>query len=130
MKAFFNSIMQSLSGSGSKPKIPRSYKAIIDHERMDMSLDTQYLGDTICSLVNLMKKNHINPKDVKIFEVYDNNRESKIPASLYTTDDGKWFPRTELCKMTTRYGKEEQFPSCSFQDRNGKPCGPYYDLDK
>ncbi len=126
MRNFFT--LKTFLGSRSDPRIPRTYEAVISNAFVDEHLVEQYLGDTICSLVNLLKKNRVNPKTVKIYEIYNSNRELEIPASMYTTDEGKFTPRTELCKITVRYGEEEKHPLCSFQDRHGKPCGPYYDL--
>jgi len=128
MKTFFNATLQALFGSRYNKKIPRTYEAIVSTDLADSELTTQYLGDTICSLVNILKKTQVDPAAVEIYEIYCNNRESQIPHSMYTNEKGKFNTRTELCKMTIRYGKEEEYPTCSFQDRKGKPCGPYYDL--
>ena len=72
MKAFFTTTLQTFFGSRYNPKIPRTYEAIITSDLAGADLTTQYLGDTICSLVNILKKNQVDPGTVKIYEIYCN----------------------------------------------------------
>ena len=126
---FLKNTMIKFFGSKHIERIPRTYEALVHREGIPNHIqETQYLGDTICSLVKQLKKDKVDPNQVKIFELYNDERQKQIPTSLYSTVESNWFPKLELCKISSRYGEQENYPTCAFQDRYGKVCGPYYDL--
>jgi len=114
-------ILHRLFGSRYDKTIPYGYEAVIKNDIPELELDTFFLGPTICELVKYMKKNTVEPDRVKIFELF-NDREKELPREMYLDDD-QWLNRTNLCKITKRYGEEECFPKCRFQDRRGVKCG-------
>jgi hypothetical protein len=111
-------------GSKYDKKIPYAYQAIINIVEDDDSIQVSYLADKICTLSNFLKKRQVAPETITIFEVYD-GKETLIPKDCYTTEDGKWFPKTKLCyPMTSRYGEPKDEQTCQFRDRNNRVCGP------
>mgnify|MGYP006922217596 CR=1 FL=1 len=83
-----------------------------------------YLSDTICGLVEHLRKNGIGPAEAEIYEIYREN-ETAIPSSLLTTSDGQWLAKQELCRAFERhYPGHIRADSCSFEDRGRGCVGP------
>ncbi len=83
-----------------------------------------YLSDTICGLIEYLEKNEIKPKEVKIYEVYQ-SEEKVIQQDLYTTKEGGWLHRPEICQCFSEHYKGHIYKGgCSFMDRERNGIGP------
>ena len=98
---------------------PYTYQAVINILGGGKDeLQVSYFADTICGLVNHLKKHREDPGSAKLFEIY-RGRETLIPSWCYIGKDGKWMTRRELCfPMTTRYGEPGREGSCPFRFRS------------
>jgi hypothetical protein len=114
-----------LLGSKYDDALPYAYEAVIYPLGEDDSIRVSYVADTICGLVNFLKKRREDPEGIKLFEVF-RGKEVPIPEKCYLGEDGKWLPRRKLCNpMTRRYGEQMNETNCRFRDRNDAVCGPY-----
>ncbi len=111
-------------GSKYDKDIPYTYQAIINVVEDDDSIQVSYLADKICTLTNFLKKRHITPETVTLFEIF-NGKETLISKECYMTEDGQWFSKSQLCQpMTGRYGEPKNEHNCQFRDRNNQVSEP------
>ncbi|MCC6531660.1 MAG: hypothetical protein IT531_03855 [Burkholderiales bacterium] len=83
-----------------------------------------YFSDTICGLIEHLRRNAIEPRQVELLECYQ-RRETPIAAALFTTAAGEWLSKPELCRaFEQHYPGHIQENSCSFQDRGRDCIGP------
>ncbi len=83
-----------------------------------------YFADTICGLVEYLHKNGIGPDEVQVIEVYQ-EQEFPIDAKRFTSSDGQWLFRPDICRAFEDHYKGYIHPdSCSFDDRDRKGSGP------
>ncbi|MDM8561080.1 hypothetical protein [Candidatus Parabeggiatoa sp. HSG14] len=116
--------LTKMFGSKYEKKIPYTYQAVVNVVADDDSIQISYLADRICTLTNFLKKQHIAPDSVTIFEVY-NGKETLISKELYMSEEGIWLPKTNLCHpMTSRYGEPKDEHTCQFRDRTNRIAGP------
>ena len=119
------SVLEKLIGPRSKyiKSLPYTYEArlpIIEGEEEYKS----YISDTICGLTKYLEKNAINPEEVKIYEVFQ-NEEKVIHQNLYTTKEGDWLKLPEIChSFVEHYKGHIDENGCSFEDRDCKGTGP------
>jgi hypothetical protein len=87
-----------------------------------------YISDSICSLIEFLEKNKIEPNGVEIYELFHKlfqNEEKMIQHDLYTTKDGDWLHIPELCQSLKEHYKSHIFEGgCSFEGRDRKGFGP------
>ena len=87
-----------------------------------------YVSDSICSLIEFLEKNKIEPNGVEIYELFHKllkNEEKMIQHDLYTTKDGDWLHIPELCQSLKEHYKGHIFEGgCSFEGRDRKGIGP------
>ena len=122
---FFKSIL----GPASKynKSIPYTYEARVDELRgyADEPLYSYYYADTICGLLEYLKKNNIDPSEAELFEVYQKGNE-KIKNKFCVSEDGKWLTRPLICKsMQEHYTGHSDENHCSYRDRDRQGSGPY-----
>ena len=83
-----------------------------------------YLSDTICGLVEYLHQNDINPDEVQIFEVYQ-QQEFPIDAKRFTAHDNHWLFKPDICRaFEDHYKGHIHADTCSFDDRDCKGSGP------
>ena len=119
------SLLENIIGPKSKydATLPYTYEARI---RMFEESDDykSYFSDTICGLIEYLDRQQIAPPGVGIFEVYP-EQEAPISARLFTTPDGKWLFKPDICRVF-----EQHYPGhihgaiCSFKDRARHGIGP------
>lgn len=118
-------LIKKILGPKSKydKSLPYTYEARV--RILDGSEEyNSYLAATICGLLEHLQENNINPADVHIFEVYQ-DQEVLIDNKLFLSPDQQWLAKPELC-----HAFEEHYPGhihidgCSFEDRDGKGIGP------
>lgn len=114
-----STIMAQPSADKDHEVYPYTYQAVINIlGGTNDELQVSYFADTICGLVNHLKKHREDPASARLFEVY-RGRETLIPSWCYIGKDGKWLPRRALCyPMTTRYGEPSREGSCPFRYRS------------
>ena len=100
-------------------RYPYTYQAVVNIlGGANDELQVSYFADTICGLVNRLKKHRENPGSARLYEIY-RGRETLIPSWCYIDKDGKWLSRQALCyPMTTRYGEAGREGSCPFRYRS------------
>lgn len=119
------SLLDRILGPESKydKSLPYTYEAripIIEGEEEYNS----YFSDTICGLLEYLHERNIGPEGVSIYEVYL-KRESLIDPALYTTANGKWLFKPEICEsFKEHYLGHILYGTCSFKDRGRDGCGP------
>ena len=98
---------------------PYTYQAVINIlGGSNDELRVSYFADTICGLVNHLKKHREDPSSARLFEIYQ-GRQTLIPSWCYIGGDGKWMTRAQLCHpMTKRYGEPSKEGSCPFRFRS------------
>jgi len=83
-----------------------------------------YMSDTICGLIEYLEKNEIKPNGVEIYESFQ-NEEKVIQQDLYTTKEGDWLHKPELCQSFKEHYKGHiSEGKCSFKDRDRIGIGP------
>jgi len=83
-----------------------------------------YFSDTICGLVEYLHRNHIQPGEVEIIEVYQ-QQEFPVDAKRFTTPDNQWLFRPDICRaFEDHYKGHIHDDTCSFNDRDCKGSGP------
>lgn len=83
-----------------------------------------YLADKICVLVEFMEKNNIDPKEVVINEIF-NEEEKELEVKYCVSSEGKWLNRSGLCKsFKNHYPSHIDETGCTFEDRDWKVSGP------
>ena len=83
-----------------------------------------YLSDTICGLIEYLEKNKIGPDDARIYEVFQ-NKEKMIEQCFYTSKEGNWLHKPELCHSLSEHYKGHIYEGrCSFNDRERTGIGP------
>ena len=81
-------------------------------------------ADTICALVEHLDKHNVNPDDVELFEIY-NEDEKKLNTEYCLSDEGRWLSRNELCvAFSERYAGHIRERGCDFEDRCKDITGP------
>ncbi len=118
-------ILRKLIGPESKydKSLPYTYEARVQIIE-GIEEYNYYLSDTICGLVEYLEKNGIQPDEVMIYEIYQ-NIEKEIQRDLYTTKDGGWLFKPEICKSFQEHYKGHIYEDgCSFSDRERKGIGP------
>jgi hypothetical protein len=116
--------LAGLLGSRYDDALPYSYEAVVYPLGEDESVRVSYVADTICGLVNFLKKRREDPEGIRLFEIF-RGKEVPIPENRYLSEDGRWLPRKRLCNpMTERYGEPMDETNCRFRDRKGTVCGP------
>ena len=114
-----------LFGSRYEDTLPYAYEAVIYPLKEDDSIRISYVADTICALINFLKKCTEDPAGIKLFEVF-RDKEVPIPETCYLGKNGGWLPKRQLCyPMTKRYGEPMNATNCRFCDRDDTVCGPY-----
>ena len=127
------SMLTKLFGQQSQQdeSLPYTYEAKVPiMEGVDIY--NYYVSDTICGLIEYLEKNEIKSKGVEIYEVFHGevydlfqNKENVIQQDLYTTKDGDWLHKPELClSFKEHYEGHIQEGTCSFKDRDRKGIGP------
>jgi hypothetical protein len=119
------SVFEKLLGPKSKydRNLPYTYEARVRILEGSEEYNS-YFADTICGLVEYLHKNNIAPDDVQIVEIYQ-EKESIVDVKLFTTPDHQWLFKPELCRSFEEHYKGHiREDSCSFDDRDGKGCGP------
>lgn len=129
-------IIETVMGPRSKRdvRLPYTYEArvdILDGQGREPVYD-HYFSSTICGLIAYLDKKELSPGDVQLFGVY-RGRQTRLYTDLFTTADGSWLKRPELCRILEKYYEEtreepyrghvENGP-CSFDDRNREGSGP------
>ncbi|MDH5190594.1 MAG: hypothetical protein OEW89_05030 [Gammaproteobacteria bacterium] len=118
-------IIRELIGPKSKYEkdIPFTYEArinIIDGEEDCKS----YLADTICALVEYLDKNNIQPDEVKIYEIFQ-QEEKELETGFCISKEGNWLSRSELCQsFKEHYPGRIDDNGCVFEDREHDVSGP------
>lgn len=118
-------ILRKLIGPKSKydKSIPYTYEA---RARIIEGVDeyNYYLSDTICGLIEYLEKKGIQPDDVAIYEIYQDD-EKVIQKELFTTGKGGWLYKPEICRSFEEHYKGHIYNGkCSFADRERKGIGP------
>lgn len=119
------SVLKKLIGPRSKydKSLPYTYEArlpIIEGEEECNS----YISDTICGLTEYLEKNAIDPEEVKIYEIFQ-NEEKVIHQDLYTNKAGGWLKKPEMCRSFREHYEGHIYENgCSFEDRDCKGTGP------
>ena len=111
-------ILRNLLGPKSKydKSIPYTYEARV--AIIEGSEDyNSYFSDTVCSLVEHLDQNSVNPAEVEIFEIYQ-DREKGIEHNLYSTEAGVWLKREQMCHSFKQLYDGHIHPGgCTFEDR-------------
>ncbi len=114
-----------LFGSRYEDTLPYAYEAVIYPLKEDDSIRISYVADTICALINFLKKCTEDPAGIKLFEVF-RDKEVPIPETCYLGKNGGWLPKRQLFyPRTKRYGEPMNATNCRFCDRDDTVCGPY-----
>ncbi len=83
-----------------------------------------YMSDTICGLIEYLENAEIRPDGVEISEIYQ-NEENVIPQVFYTTKEGGWLHKPEICRsFKDHYKGHISEGTCSFKDRARHGIGP------
>lgn len=112
------SIFEKILGPKSKydRSLPYTYEARIPVFE-DGSEHKSCLSDTICGLVEHLRGSGVRPGEAQIFEIFE-ARESPIDARLFSTADGQWLSKPEICRaFEAHYPGHIQENTCSFRDR-------------
>ncbi len=111
-------IVEKIFSANKNNTYPYTYQAVINILGEDDSIKMSYFADTICGLVEFLKKRQEDPGLTEIFEIYQ-GKQTTIPSQCYLGGDGHWFSRQELCHpMSSRYGEPGSEGSCPFRDRS------------
>lgn len=109
--------LEETFGSKYNKRLPYTFEARINIVEDDPSFQTYLYADSFCALTNRLKKQLLDPKQVEIYEVFQ-NREGKVPEESYLSDEGRWEPRMKLCSsLCGRYRDPNVEPECEFSDR-------------
>lgn len=110
--------------------IPYLYEARVPVAELD-DVSHSYFGDTICTLVGLLKENGIAPGETRIYEIFQ-GEETEIEARHCCSPTGEWLGKPELCaaldehyKGHIQMGENGAFKGCDFDDREKRGEGPY-----
>jgi len=122
-------ILQNLIGPRSKyiKGIPYTYEARVDELRGqgEEPLYSYYYADTICGLLEYLKKNEIEPEEAELFEVYQ-NRDSRIRNKFCLSKKHQWLARPQIChSMHDNYIGHIDEDHCAYRDRDRRGSGPY-----
>lgn len=118
-------LLGKLLGPKSKydKSLPYTYEARVRIFEDDDEFKT-YLSDTICGLIEHLDQCGVSPDDAEIYEIYLET-ETPVPASLFTSADGLWMTRPEICRaFEQHYPGHIREGSCSFEDRERDCLGP------
>jgi hypothetical protein len=91
-----------------------------------------YYSSTICGLISHLDSLGFFPRDVELFGAF-RGRQTGMAMQLFTTQEGRWVQRPELCGVLEKHFKisrEEcyrghaQEGPCCFEDRDRECFGP------
>lgn len=115
-------VLRGFLGPKSKydPSLPYTYMAKINmlsgSEFEPLYIDC--FADTLCGLVEYLKKYEINADEVELFEV-TSHEERMIKKELCLNDKNEWLSRPEIChSLEGRYKGHINEKCCSFRDRD------------
>jgi hypothetical protein len=123
------SILRRFLGARSKyiKEIPFTYEARVDefHGLADKPMYSYYYADTICGLLDYLKKNEVAAEDVEIFEVYQKG-EQRIRTNFCLSKRKEWLGRPQICKsLHDQYIGHIDEDHCAYRDRDRQGSGPY-----
>lgn len=123
------SILRKILGPRSKyiKGIPYTYEARVDelHGQAGKPMYSYYYADTICGLLEYLKKNEVAPKEVEIFEVYQKGDE-RVRTNFCLNKRNQWLARPQICKsLHDHYVGHIDEDHCAYRDRNRQGEGPY-----
>lgn len=110
----FEARVDILAGHGSEPEFYRFYSG------------------RICGLIAHLDFLGLAPGEVELFSVF-RDRQVPLAAELFTTAEGNWLKRPQLCRALERYFRETgndcfrghwEEGLCAFADRDGDCFGP------
>ena len=98
-------------------ELPFLYEARVEVVE-GLDLTKTIVSDTICRLIGHLESEAIDPKHVEIWEVYS-DREMRVSRVLYTSAEGAWLMRPEICRtLEHHYPGHARESNCSFSDRD------------
>ncbi len=107
--------------------IPYTYEARVDELR-GLGVEpvySYYYADTICGLLEYLKKNEIEPGEVELFEVYQKG-DTKIKNKFCLSKKHQWLSRPQIChSMHNHYVGHSDEDHCAYRDRKRQGSGPY-----
>ena len=122
-------IIRTLVGPKSKydHALPYTYEARIDllDGMGDESTVEHFYADTLCGLVHYLDDNQIEPKDVQLVAVFED--EEILIDSEPITRDKKWLRRPHLCRALEKHYQNSQLKQyrghemhsvCEYTDRD------------
>jgi hypothetical protein len=123
------SILRKFFGPRSKyiKEIPYTYEARVDelHGQAEEPIYSYYYADTICGLLEYLKKNEVVPEDVEIFEVYQ-KEDQRVRINFCVSKRKEWLERPRICKsLHDHYIGHIDEDHCAYRDRNRRGSGPY-----
>ena len=123
------SIFRKFLGPSSKylKDIPYTYEARVDefHGQSDEPMYSYYYADTICGLLEYLKKNQVAPEEVEIYEVYQKD-EQRVRTNFCLSKRNKWLSRPQICKsLHDHYVGHIDEAHCAYNDRDRQGSGPY-----
>lgn len=119
------SLFEKMLGPRSKydKSIPYTYEARIRILEGSEEYNS-YFADTICGLVEYLHRHDIQPGEVQIVEVYQ-DQEFPVDATRFTSADNQWLFRPNICRaFEDHYKGHIQEDTCSFKDRDRQGSGP------
>jgi hypothetical protein len=122
-------ILRKILGPRSKyiKSIPYTYEARVDElgGQGEEPMYSYYYADTICGLLEYLKKSEVAPGDVEIFEVYQKG-ENKIKTKYCLDKNNQWLTRPKICQsLHDHYIGHIDEDHCAYRDRNRRGSGPY-----
>ncbi len=121
-------ILKKVLKAGSKydKSLPFTYFAKLYIVEGDEDLCHYYYADTICSLIEHLEKEEVEPEEVNIYSLYNDN-EIKLNKDIFLSEENDWLLRPYLCRALEDYyfqTKDELYKGhcedgeCMFEDRD------------
>lgn len=116
-------IVKKILGPNSKydKTIPYTYEARVKIVEDD-DMYTSYQADTVCSLIEYLADNEIEPEMVDLVEIYV-DKENSINKEFCLDEDGHWLRRPYICRSLQHHykGHIDKEGCCAFFDRDQTP---------
>jgi hypothetical protein len=121
------SVLRKILGPKSKydPTIPYTYMGKINMlSGSDFEpIYVHCFADTLCGLVEYLKKYEVNADEVELYEV-SSKGEKKIKKELCLSSTRQWLGRPEIChSLEGHYKGHINETCCSFRDRDRRGSG-------
>jgi hypothetical protein len=130
-------VVTKLFGPKSKydKSLPYTYMAKIDvlnGQGLEPVYD-YYFADTICGLIEYLYEHDIHSDEVLLEGIYQ-TQEYELAKTIFTTKNGDWLQRPELCRQLEAHYKKtlDEFykghiddGNCAFEDREKQGSGPF-----